>query len=68
MSVAELKERHSAAIDTVNSLRHRLKQKRLSLLDTDSITLFSSFYFRLLMIFVCLFEVQLVELVANNWS
>ncbi|XP_041011171.1 guanine nucleotide-binding protein subunit beta-2 [Juglans microcarpa x Juglans regia] len=35
MSVAELKERHVAAMETVNSLRERLKQKRLSLLDTD---------------------------------
>ncbi|CAN6685954.1 unnamed protein product [Malus baccata var. baccata] len=35
MSVAELKERHVAASDTVNSLRERLKQKRASLLDTD---------------------------------
>ncbi|XP_021830078.1 guanine nucleotide-binding protein subunit beta [Prunus avium] len=35
MSVAELKERHVAASETVNSLRERLKQKRASLLDTD---------------------------------
>ncbi|XP_026398472.1 guanine nucleotide-binding protein subunit beta-like [Papaver somniferum] len=35
MSVAELKERHVAAAATVNSLRERLKQKRLLLLDTD---------------------------------
>ncbi|KAM1790528.1 hypothetical protein ACFX12_034581 [Malus domestica] len=35
MSVAELKERHVAASDTVNSLRERLKQKRASLLDID---------------------------------
>lgn len=40
MSVTELKERHSAATDTVNNLRHRLKQKRLSLLDTDGNNLF----------------------------
>ncbi|KAF4366066.1 hypothetical protein CsatB_023122 [Cannabis sativa] len=35
MSVAELKERHVAANETVNSLRERLKQRRLALLDTD---------------------------------
>ncbi|GFQ00972.1 guanine nucleotide-binding protein subunit beta-2 [Phtheirospermum japonicum] len=35
MSVAELKERHMAATETVNTLRDRLKQKRLPLLDTD---------------------------------
>ncbi|KAH7858633.1 hypothetical protein Vadar_026067 [Vaccinium darrowii] len=35
MSVAELKERHLAATETVNALRERLKQKRLLLLDTD---------------------------------
>lgn len=35
MSVAELKERHMAATDTVNSLKDRLRQKRLLLLDTD---------------------------------
>lgn len=36
MSVAELKERHAAATTAVNSLRERLKQRRLLLLDTDS--------------------------------
>ncbi|KAJ6395863.1 hypothetical protein OIU77_021007 [Salix suchowensis] len=35
MSVSELKERHVAAAETVNSLRELLKQKRLLLLDTD---------------------------------
>lgn len=35
MSVSELKERHVAAIETVNSLKERLKQKRHSLLDTN---------------------------------
>ncbi|XP_057436835.1 guanine nucleotide-binding protein subunit beta-2 [Lotus japonicus] len=35
MSVTELKERHLTAAETVNNLRERLKQKRLSLLDTD---------------------------------
>ncbi|CAN1255705.1 Guanine nucleotide-binding protein subunit beta-2 [Linum perenne] len=35
MSVAELKERHAAASETVNTLREQLKQKRLQLLDTD---------------------------------
>uniref|UniRef100_A0A2P2MU93 ERECTA-LIKE 4 family protein n=1 Tax=Rhizophora mucronata TaxID=61149 RepID=A0A2P2MU93_RHIMU len=35
MSVAELKERHAAATETVNTLRERLKQRRLLLLDTD---------------------------------
>jgi len=36
MSVTELKERHIAATETVNNLRERLKQRRISLLDTDS--------------------------------
>ena len=36
MSVSELKERHVAATEAGNSLRERLKQKRLLLLDTDS--------------------------------
>lgn len=35
MSVAELKERHKVVTETVNSLRERLKQKRVQLLDTD---------------------------------
>lgn len=35
MSVAELKERHTAAIEQVNSLREQLKQRRRHLLDTD---------------------------------
>ena len=35
MSVAELKERHIAATATVNSLRERLKQRQLLLVDTD---------------------------------
>lgn len=35
MSVAELKERHMVATETVNALREKLKQKRLHLLDTD---------------------------------
>ncbi|CAM8941608.1 unnamed protein product [Rhodiola kirilowii] len=35
MSVAELKERHAAAAETVSSLRERLKEKRRQLLDTD---------------------------------
>lgn len=38
MSVAELKERHMAATETLNSLRERLKEKRLQLLDTDGIS------------------------------
>ena len=37
MSVAELKERHAVATETVNTLRERLKQKRRSLLDTDGV-------------------------------
>lgn len=37
MSVAELKERHMAAAETVNSLKERLKQKRLLLRDTDGL-------------------------------
>eukprot|EP00268_Persea_americana_P023140 TRINITY_DN2281_c0_g2_i2.p1 TRINITY_DN2281_c0_g2~~TRINITY_DN2281_c0_g2_i2.p1 ORF type:complete len:378 (-),score=52.47 TRINITY_DN2281_c0_g2_i2:509-1642(-) len=35
MSVAELKERHVAATASVNTLRERLREKRLLLLDTD---------------------------------
>ncbi|KAL8151333.1 hypothetical protein V2J09_021141 [Rumex salicifolius] len=35
MSVAELKERHAAASETVNALREQLKQRRQLLLDTD---------------------------------
>ncbi|KNA12976.1 hypothetical protein SOVF_121030 [Spinacia oleracea] len=35
MSVTELKERHVAAIEQVNSLREQLKQRRRLLLDTD---------------------------------
>lgn len=35
MSVTELKERHIAATQAVNSLRQQLNQKRLLLLDTD---------------------------------
>lgn len=42
MSVAELKERHEAATQSVNALRDRLKQRRLLLLDTDG-TLCRSF-------------------------
>nr|GLL47381.1 guanine nucleotide-binding protein subunit beta-2 [Ipomoea trifida] len=35
MSVMELRERHTAAMQTVNSLQEQLKEKRLLLLDTD---------------------------------
>uniref|UniRef100_A0A7N0T1I4 Uncharacterized protein n=1 Tax=Kalanchoe fedtschenkoi TaxID=63787 RepID=A0A7N0T1I4_KALFE len=35
MSVAELKEQHAAAAETVSSLRERLKERRRQLLDTD---------------------------------
>lgn len=38
MSDAELKDRLVAATETANALRERLKQKRLSLLDTDGIS------------------------------
>uniref|UniRef100_A0A0C9QSG6 TSA: Wollemia nobilis Ref_Wollemi_Transcript_11855_1801 transcribed RNA sequence n=1 Tax=Wollemia nobilis TaxID=56998 RepID=A0A0C9QSG6_9CONI len=38
MSVAELRERHLAATAKVNSLRERIKQRRLQLLDTDVAT------------------------------
>ena len=50
MSVSELKERHVAAIEMVNSLRERLKEKRRSLLDTDGELLdhsVTSFFIRL---------------------
>lgn len=45
MSVAELKERHMVATQTVNDLREKLKQKRLQLLDTDGYFPSSSFSF-----------------------
>ncbi|XP_071715966.1 guanine nucleotide-binding protein subunit beta-2-like [Rutidosis leptorrhynchoides] len=35
MSVSELKERHIAATETLNSLKERLRERRLQLLDTD---------------------------------
>ena len=35
MPVAELKERHAAATETVNNLREQLRQRRKQLLDTD---------------------------------
>lgn len=35
MSVAELRQRHVAATETVNSLREQLRQRRQLLLDTD---------------------------------
>lgn len=41
MSVTELKERHVAAIEQVNSLREQLKQRRRLLLDTDGSLLLS---------------------------
>ena len=49
MSVSELKERHVAAIETVNSLREQLKQKRRLLLDTDSNYYFISLPFLFLL-------------------
>ena len=61
MSVTELKERHSAATDTVNNLRHRLKQKRLSLLDTDGNNLF---FFNCFAIIIDYFR----QHSGNNWS
>ena len=46
MSVTELKERHAAATETVNTLRERLRQRRRSLLDTDGVPKFlCSFFF-----------------------
>lgn len=50
-SVSELKERHAAAIETVNSLRERLKQKRQQLLDVDG----AVFVFMLLLFFFVIF-------------
>nr|XP_043623073.1 guanine nucleotide-binding protein subunit beta-2-like [Erigeron canadensis] len=35
MSVAELRERHLAATETLNSLKERLRERRIQLLDTD---------------------------------
>ena len=56
MSVAELKERHAAATETVNTLRERLKQRRRSLLDTDGVPKFlCSFFFFFLIIFAMFF-------------
>lgn len=54
MSVAELKERHVAATETVNSLREQLRQRRLALLDTDGQPPFDSFVFFFL--FLALFH------------
>ncbi|KAG6493897.1 hypothetical protein ZIOFF_048900 [Zingiber officinale] len=66
MSVAELKERHTAATSTVNSLRERLKQRRQLFLDTDGgIRTFWGFSFscirsRLMLVFMfqCLGTVE----------
>lgn len=41
MSVAELKKRHVAAMETVDALRERVKQRRQLLLDTDGAVLLS---------------------------
>lgn len=45
MSIAQRKERYIAATATVNSLRERLNQKRVLLLDTDGSVLVQSFKF-----------------------
>lgn len=45
MSVAELKEKHAAATETMNNLRERLKQRRQQLLDTDGKKIEKSIFF-----------------------
>lgn len=55
-SVSELKERHAAAIETVNSLRERLKQKRQQLLDVDG----AVFVFMLLFFFLWFLDLRLI--------
>ena len=73
MSVTELKERHAAATETVNTLRERLKQRRRSLLDTDGVPKFlcSFFFFNIYLIqflqcflvcvyFLCVSQIWLV--------
>lgn len=60
-SVSELKERHAAAIETVNSLRERLKQKRQQLLDVDG----AVFVFMLLFFFCFFFVVFRSEIDFN---
>ena len=52
MSVAELKERHTAAVEQVNSLREQLKQRRRLLLDTDGLSILRNPNF-LLVLCVC---------------
>lgn len=60
-SVSELKERHAAAIETVNSLRERLKQKRQQLLDVDgTVFVFMLFFF----FFVWFLDLRLI-LICN---
>ena len=51
MSVADLKERHTAAIEQVNSLREQLKQRRRLLLDTDGLSTLKNPNF--VLFFVC---------------
>lgn len=66
MSVAELKERHMAATETVNSLRERLKQKRLLLLDTDGLILVvSNLFFVFLFGFMWSEFVDLMDFAVN---
>lgn len=64
MSVAELKERHLSATETVNSLRDRLRQRRLLLLDTDGfnseLCFFLFFFFQFVFNSVILCEFGLV--------
>lgn len=55
MSVAELKERHVAATETVNTLKERLKQRRRSLLDTDGVPKFLCSFFYIIFAIVFLF-------------
>lgn len=62
-SVSELKERHAAAIETVNSLRERLKQKRQQLLDVDG-TVFVFMLFFCFVFFVWFLDLRLI-LICN---
>ena len=53
MSVADLKERHTAAIEQVNSLREQLKQRRRLLLDTDGLSTLKNPNFVLFFVCMC---------------
>lgn len=64
MSVAELKERHVAATETVNTLKERLKQRRRSLLDTDGVPKFLCSFFYIIFAIVFFFFWCFLDLVG----